>query len=325
MKAIRIHKTGGPDVLKLDEISIPEPGDKEVLVNVAAAGVNYIDTYHRTGLYPLSLPAVIGREGSGVIEKVGKNVKDWKVGEKVAFLSGGAYAEKVLISNHHLTRIPKDVSLREAAAVLLQGLTAHYLACSTYPLKEKDFALVHAGAGGTGALLIQIAKIRGAIVITTVSNAEKAKVAKAAGADYIINYTTEDFEEKVKKITEGKGVQVVYDGVGASTWEKSMKSLAKRGYLVLFGNASGPVPAITPLSLTQHGSIFVTRPTLFDYIVTPDEFQARCKDLFQWISQKKLITRIAKEFDLQDAGEAHKHLEGRNALGKVLLIVNSKL
>jgi len=228
------------------------------------------------------------------------------------------------VANDQAFVLPQEVDLKDAAAVLLQGLTAHYLVTSTYPVQKGDLVLVHAGAGGTGGLLIQMAKLRGATVITTVSNAEKEAIAKEAGADHVINYTTSDFHEAVTKITEGKGCNVVYDGVGKATWEQSLKSLKKRGYLVLFGNASGPVPPINPLLLTQNGSIFVTRPTLFDYVIG-DEYVTRCTELFRWINEKKLTIRIAKEFDLDQAADAHRFLEGRRALGKVLLIVNSKL
>jgi len=326
MRAIRIHKTGGPEVLTLDEkVDCPSPNDKEILVAVAAAGVNYIDTYHRTGLYTLPLPAIIGREGSGVVEAVGKDVKGFKAGDRVAFLSQGAYAEKTVMPADSAVVIPEDMSLNEAAAIMLQGLTAHYLVTSTYPVKKGDYVLIHAGAGGTGGLLIQMAKLRGGIVITTVSSSEKAEIAKTAGADHIINYTTQNFQEEVKKITGGKGCEVVYDGVGKSTWEQSMKSLKKRGYLVLFGNASGAVPPINPLVLLQNGSLFLTRPTLYDYIAEKDEFTGRCKELFGWFKDRQVTVRIAAEFELSKAAEAHKFLEARLALGKVLLIVNSKL
>jgi len=207
----------------------------------------------------------------------------------------------------------------------LQGLTAHYLAVSTFPIKKDDFILVHAGAGGTGALLIQIAKIKGAKIITTVSSEEKEKIAKQAGADYVINYSKSDFLEEVKKITEGKGVHVVYDGVGKDTWEKSLKSLRRRGTLVLFGNARGPVPAFNPLQLSAGGSLFLTRPTLNDYIAAPSELQERCADLFGWIKEKRVTVRVAKEFSLDQASDAHRFLEGRGALGKVLIVVNSKI
>jgi len=326
MRAVRIHETGGPEVLKLDEkIPTPKNGDKEVLVEVAVSGVNYIDTYHRNGLYSLPLPVIIGREAAGVVASVGKDVKHLAVGDRVAFVSPYSYAEYVSVAADQAHKLPKELDFKNGAASMLQGLTAHYLVTNSYPIKKGDFVLVHAGAGGTGGLLIQMAKIRGATVLTTVSTEEKAKIAKEAGADIVINYTTENFVEAVKKATDGKGVHAVYDGVGKSTWEDSIKSLRKRGFLVLFGNASGPVPPINPLLLTSSGSIFVTRPTLVDHIADPEEAAGRVSELFGWIKDKKVNIRVAAEFELAKAKEAHEFLEGRKALGKILLIVNPKL
>jgi len=246
-------------------------------------------------------------------------------GDRVAFFDQGGYAEYVSVGEDKVVTVPEGLSLKDAAAVFLQGLTAHYLAVSTYPIKKGDVVLVHAGAGGTGALLIQVAKIRGATVITTVSTEDKAKVARAAGADHVIIYTKQDFHEEVMKITDKKGVHCVYDGVGKNTWEKSMKSLRPLGMLCLFGNSSGPVPPVDPLVLMRSGSLFMTRPTLANYIASYDQLTERTKELFDWIKTGKLQIRIAKEFDLSQPGEAHKYLESRAAEGKVLLIINSSL
>jgi len=272
------------------------------------------------------MPAIIGREGSGRVASVGKDVKEFKVGSPVAFcLVQGTYAEKTVVAADKAIPVPEGMSLADAAAAPLQGLTAHYLVTASYPIKKGDTVLVHAGAGGTGGLIIQMAKILGATVITTVSNAEKAAIAKEHGADFVINYATSDFLEEVKKITDGKGVHAVYDGVGKNTWEKSMNCLRRRGFLVLFGNASGPVPPIDPLLLSKHGSLSVTRPSLVDFISDQEEFKSRCKDLYGWISAGKLKVSIAKIFPMDKADESHRYLEGRKALGKILIAVNSKL
>jgi len=326
MRAVRIHQPGGSSALQLDlDVPTPKVGPKEVLIELAVAGVNYIDTYHRTGLYPLPLPAIIGREGAGVVASVGSEVKGFEVGDRVACITAHAYADYVAVAADQVHHLPKELDFKVGCASLLQGLTAHYLITSTYPVQKGDYVLVHAGAGGTGALLIQMAKLKGATVITTVSTKEKGDIAKEAGADVIINYTTENFMEIARKVTDGQGVHVVYDGVGKNTWENSLKSLRKRGYLVLFGNASGPVPPFNPLLLSQNGSLFVTRPTLFDYIADPKEYALRINDLWDWIKSKKVTIRIGGEYDLSQASEAHDFLESRAALGKVLLLVNSKL
>lgn len=323
MQAVRIHQTGGPEVLKFEtNVDKPQPQAHQVLVKIAAAGVNYIDTYHRTGMYPLTLPSVLGREGAGVVEAVGQEVKHVQVGDRVAFFAEGGYAQYTAIPADKVAIVPNHVSLRDAAAVTLQGLTAHYLVYSTYPVKPHDTVLVHAGAGGTGGLIIQLAKLRGATVICTVSTPEKAAAVKELGADHVILYTQCDFQTEVMKLTQNKGVEVVYDGVGASTWEGSLKSLKKRGYLVLFGNASGKVPPIDPLLLTKHGSAFVTRPTLADYLLDHEELESRARDLFEAMGQNKLKIRIAKEYKLEEADQAHNFLTSRGALGKILLIPN---
>lgn len=329
MRAVRVHNYGDASALRFEsEVKKPTVGPKQVLVNVAHAGINYIDTYQRTGLYPVTFPSTLGREGAGVVSEVGAEVKrpDLKAGATVAFaLAQGSYADYVAVDQDQLVSVPADLSLSDAAAIMLQGLTAHYLTHSTYPVKQGDWVLVHAGAGGTGALVIQMAKNRGAKVIATVSTSEKAELVKALGADHAILYSQVDFREEVMKLTEGKGVHVVYDGVGKSTWQGSMKSLRPLGILVLFGNASGPVPPIDPLELSKHGSLMLTRPTLKDYVATPDELQARCKDIFEMIQQKKLLVRVDSTFSLEDAVKAHERLESRQAAGKILLSVNPAL
>jgi len=306
-------------------VPLPKLGAGDVLVKIAYAGVNFIDTYQRGGLYPMPLPFVMGKEGAGVVVAAGAGVKRLKVGARVAFFDQGGYAEYVALGEEKLVEVPDGLSLKDACAVYLQGLTAHYLATSTFPIKKGDVVLVHAGAGGTGALLIQMAKLRGGIVITTVSSEDKAKVARAAGADHVILYTRSDFLEEVMKITDKQGVHCVYDGVGKTTWEKSLKSLRPLGLLVLFGNSSGPVPPLDPLLLSRSGSLFLTRPTLNHYVATYDALTARTSEMFGWIRDGKLQIRIAKEFELAEAAEAHRFLESRAAEGKVLIKINAAL
>jgi NADPH2:quinone reductase len=268
---------------------------------------------------------VIGREGAGKVAAIGSDVKSVKIGDRVTFFEQGTYAEYTAVNESKLVSIPEKLSYKDAAASFLQGLTAHYLAVSTYPIKAKDTVLVHAGAGGTGGLLIQMAKLRGARVITTVSTEEKAKEAKSLGADEVILYSKQNFLEEVKKLTNQKGLNCVYDGVGKATWENSMKCLRSLGTLVLFGNASGPVPPIDPLVLMKNGSLFLTRPTLNNYIETPEDLKWRAGELFDWMGDNKVRVRIAKEFDLTEASAAHEFLELRKADGKVVLRVNEKL
>lgn len=320
MKAIRFHDVGGPDVLKLEEIETPSPAAGQVRVKLHAIGLNFIDTYHRTGLYKLPLPAIPGREGAGVVDAVGENVSDFRVGDRVAYaLDAPSYAEYTVVSTARLVRIPDDVSFEDAAAVLLQGLTAHYLVFSTYPLKQDEWCLIHAAAGGAGQLTVQVAKIAGARVIGTVSTEEKARIAREAGCDEVILYTKTDFVTEVKRITNNKGVPVVYDSVGKDTYEGSMNSLSPRGYLVLWGNASGAVPPIDPLVLMNKGSLYVTRPTLGHYIATRKELDWRARDLFQWLANGKLRVRIDRTFALADAADAHRYMESRASMGKILL------
>jgi NADPH2:quinone reductase len=321
VKAIRVHASGGPEVLEYEDV--PEPGPKpgEAVVRIDAAGVNFIDTYQRSGAYKIPLPSVLGQEGAGTVPAVGPGVTAVNAGDHVAWTGIlGSYAESHAVPADRLVALPAGVTTRQGAAIMLQGMTAHYLATSTYPLKAGDTCLVHAGAGGVGLLLTQIAKLRGARVITTVSTDEKAKLSREAGADHVVLYTSQDFEEEVKTITGGKKVQVVYDSVGRTTFDKSLNCLAPRGMLVLFGQSSGPVPPFDAQALSQKGSLFLTRPTLVNYISTREELQQRSSDLFGWIAAGRLRLRTEFEFPLKDAAEAHRALEGRKTTGKVLLI-----
>jgi len=321
MKAIRIHETGDPDVLKYEDTAIPEPGPSQVRVKVKAAGVNFIDTYHRRGWYPLATPFTPGVEAAGVVDALGPDVTGIAVGDRVAYgLTTGSYAEYALVSVDVVVPLPDGVSFEEGAAAMIQGMTAHYLACSTYPLQPDDTCLIHAAAGGTGAILVQIAKIRGARVIGTVSTAEKEAIARESGADEVIRYTEKDFEEEVKRLTDGKGVNVVYDSVGLTTFDKSLNCLRPRGYMVLFGQASGIVPPVDPQTLNQKGSLFLTRPVLGAYTLTREELLGRASDVFGWIADGRLKIRQDQTFPLSQAQAAHEYLEGRQTKGKVLLI-----
>ncbi len=321
MKAIRISQYGGADVLRFEDIDAPEPGDRQVRIAIEAAGVNFIDTYHRTGLYPLDLPLTLGLEGAGTVNAVGAGVSNLTAGDRVAWKSvAGSYAEQVVANEDDVVKIPSKVATKTAAAVMLQGLTAHYLVNSTYPIREGDTCLIHATAGGVGLLLVQMAKMRGARVIGTTSTEEKAALARGAGADDIILYTEQNFEAEVQRLTDGQGVEVVYDSVAKATWEKSINCLKPRGYMVFFGNASGPVPPIDPLLLSQKGSIYLTRPTLNDYTQTREEYLQRTDEVMGWLQDGVLSVRIGEEHPLENAAEAHTRLEGRQTTGKVLLI-----
>jgi NADPH2:quinone reductase len=320
MKAIRIHAAGGPEAMRLDEVPQPTPKAGEALVKVDAAGLNYIDVYFRSGQYKADYPLTLGLEAGGTVTAVGPNVSEVKVGDKVAYTGvAGAYAEYAAVPAARLVVLPSGVSTKQGAAAMLQGMTAHYLACSTYPLKKGDTCLVHAAAGGVGLLLCQIAKMRGARVIGTVSTDEKAKLAREAGADEVIVYTRQDFEADVKGLTGGKGLQVVYDAVGKTTWEKSLGSLAPRGLMALYGQSSGPIGQIDPQILNAKGSLFLTRPSLNHHIASREELQARAGDVLGWIRDGKLRVRMEFEFPLAEAPEAHRALEGRKTTGKVLL------
>lgn len=321
MHAIRIHVTGGPEVLRYEELPQPRPGAGQVVVRVAAAGVNYIDTYHRSGLYPLALPATLGQEGAGTVEALGPGVTSLSLGDRVAWTGvPGSYAEYVLAPADRLVLVPAALTLEQAAAAMLQGMTAHYLACTTYPLQAGQSCLVHAAAGGVGLLLVQIAKLRGARVIGTVSTPAKAELAREAGADHVIRYTEEDFEAEVKRLTDGAGVQVVYDSVGRATFEKSLNCLARRGMLVLFGQSSGPVAPFDPQILNQKGSLFLTRPSLAHYVATRQELLARAGEILGWIADGRLRLRIYATYPLARAADAHRDLESRATSGKLLLI-----
>src|SRR5918996_4157871 len=297
MKAVRVHKYGGPEVLTLEENPVPEPKAGEARVKIEAIGVNYIDIYQRTGLYPLQTPFTLGTEGAGIVDAVGPNVTEVKKGERVGYASiPGSSAEYPIVPAARLVPIPPNIDARTAAALMLQGMTAHYLTHSTYPLKKGETALLHAAAGGVGLLLIQIAKQLGATVIGTVSTEAKAKLAKEMGADHLILYTQSDFLAQIKKLTDGRGVNVVYDSVGQTTFDKSLDCLRPRGYLVLFGQSSGPVPPFDPGKLAAKGSLFLTRPSLAHYTLTRTELLQRSGDLFNWIGSEKLRLRIESTF-----------------------------
>jgi len=321
MKAIQVPKTGGVEVLTLVDIPTPEPKPNQVIVKIAAAGVNYIDVYFRLGSYPVTPPFILGQEASGVVSEVGSEVKDFKAGDRVAYTGiTGAYAEYEAVPADRLVRVPAGITDHQAAAAMLQGMTAHYLTHSTYPLRKGDIALIHAAAGGVGLLLVQMAKNLGARVIGTVSTEEKAKLAREAGADDVIFYTTQDFEVETKRLTDGKGVHVIYDGVGKTTFDQDLNVLRPRGYLVLFGASSGPPPLFDLGKLAQKGSLFITRPTLVHHIASHEELQQRATDVLNMIASGKLKLRIEHLYPLRDAQQAHRDLEGRKTTGKLLLI-----
>jgi len=321
MKAVRVHEYGGLEALKYEDVPTPEPGEGQVRVKIEAAGVNFIDIYHRIGRYQGSLPLMLGQEGGGVVDAVGPNVTEVSPGDRVAYASvQGSYAEYAIVPIWYLVPVPNEVDMQHATAVMEQGLTAHYLTHSTYPIKRGETALVHAASGGVGHLLVQIAKLRGARVIGTVSTEEKAELAREAGADEVIIYTKEDFETEVKRLTDNKGVEVVYDSVGKDTFEKGLNILRRRGYMVLFGQSSGPAPQIDPQILNPKGSLFLTRPTLGHYTADREELMVRANDLFNWMATGRLKVRVDKTFPLVQVAEAHRYLEGRQSKGKILLI-----
>ena len=321
MRAAIVHEVGGPEKIEFDDLPVPAPGHGQALVKVAAAGVNFIDTYHRSGLYKVDLPARLGMEGAGVVESVGPGTAGVARGDRVAWvMARGAYAEYAVVPAPQLVRLPDHLDFRLAAAAMLQGMTAHYLTHSTFLLKPEHTCLVHAAAGGTGQLIVQMAKMLGARVLGTVSTAEKAQQARQAGADEVILYTVEDFVEETKKRTAGEGVHVVYDGVGKTTFLKSLDCLRPRGLIVNFGNASGPAPAFEPLLLQQEGSLYVTRPNLAHYVATRDELQWRAGDVLRWIDEGRLRIHIGGEYALGEAATAHRDLESRGTTGKLILI-----
>lgn len=321
MKAVRIHKFGGPDVMQYEEVPTPTPGAGQVLVKLAASGLNFIDVYQRTGLYPNDLPYGLGLEGSGTVAAVGSDVSGLREGDPVAYTGvPGSYAEYVLAPATNLVRMPDGLDVKVGAAAMLQGMTAHYLAYTTYPLKAGDTCLIHAAAGGVGLILVQMAKQCGARVIGTVSTEEKAALAREAGADEIILYTQQDFETEVKRLTAGKGVQVIYDSVAKDTFDKGLNCLAPLGYMVLYGQSSGPIPPFDPALLNAKGSLFLTRPSLFHYIADRTSLEKRAGDVLGWIASGTLKLRMEHTFALSDVAEAHRSLEGRQTTGKVLLI-----
>ena len=321
MKAIRVESYGGPDQLVYKDVEKPEPQPDQALVKLDAIGVNFIDVYHRTGLYPLPLPFTPGSEAAGTVESIGPEVSDVAVGDRVAYaMAVGSYAEYAVVPAAKLVKMPEGIDAQTGAAAMLQGMTAHYLSTSTYPLKSGDTALVHAAAGGVGLLLIQMAKRAGARVFGTVSTEEKARLAREAGADEVILYTEQDFQKEVRRLTDGKGVQVVYDSVGKTTFMKSLDSLAPRGVLALFGQSSGIVPPFDAAWLAQKGSLYLTRPSLAQYVLTREELLWRASDVLTWITSGVLKLRIEKTFPLSDAAEAHRQLEGRATTGKILLL-----
>jgi len=321
MKAIRVSEKGGPEVLKLEDIAEPAPGNGEVLIDVEATGVNFIEVYQRVGLYDLPKPFTLGAEAAGTVRAVGEGVSDLEVGDRVVTQNvKGAYAERGVVAANTCVKIPDGLSSKTAAAVWLQGLTAQYLVDSVFPLKKGDRALVHAAAGGVGLLLCQMAKMRGAFVIGTASTPDKRELAKKAGADEMIDYTTQDFAAEARRITNGAGVDVVYDSVGKTTFDKSIDCLRRRGMMALFGQSSGPVPPMDPQLLNRKGSLFLTRPKLGDYVATREELLSRGNELLGWVKSGKLDVRIGAEFPLSQAAEAHRALEARKTTGKVLLV-----
>ncbi|MFZ2020797.1 MAG: quinone oxidoreductase [Terracidiphilus sp.] len=321
MKAIQIEATGGPEVLQLVELPIPEPGPGQVLVRIEAAGVNFIEIYFRKGVYKSAFPLIPGSEAAGTVEELGPGVTGFKPGDAVASTSFmGSYAEYALVPAAQLVKLPDGLSMEQAAAAMLQGMTAHYLTHSTYPLKAGDTALVHAGAGGVGLLLTQMAVMQGARVITTVSTAAKAELSREAGASDVILYNEQDFEAEVKRLTNGKGVDVVYDSVGKTTFDKSLNCLRPRGLLALFGASSGPVPPFDLIQLNSKGSLFITRPTLWHYIATRAELESRSGDVLGWAASGKLKLRTEYTYPLADAAQAQIDLEERKTTGKILLV-----
>lgn len=321
MRAVRFQATGGPEVLQLVEVETPSPKAGEILIRLQAIGVNFIDTYHRTGLYPVKLPSGLGMEGAGVVEAVGDGVSRFQVGDLAAFASGpiGAYAEFHVTSAERAVKLPSDISVEVGAAALLKGMTAEALLCRCHAVTAGEPVLIHAAAGGVGSIMVQWAKQLGAEVIATVGSEAKAERARELGADHVILYDRQDVPAEVRRITGGQGVPVAYDSVGAATFEGTLKSLARRGLFVSFGNASGPVPPVAPVRLSQAGSVFLTRPTLFDYVATPEELDLSANALFEAIRAGVRID-IGQTFPLAEARAAHEALEGRRTVGASLLV-----
>lgn len=321
MKVVVVERPGGPDQMQLLDWPKPTPGPGQALVKIAAAGVNFIDIYHRTGLYKVDPPITLGMEAAGVVEATGDGVSEVAPGDRVAYaMSRGAYADYAVVPAWMLVKLPPALDFESAAAAMLQGMTAHYLVFSTYPLKEGEACVVHAAAGGVGLLLVQMAKMRGARVFATVSTEAKAELARQAGADEVILYTKQDFLDVVRAATNGRGVDVVYDSVGAATWEKSLDCLRPRGMMVSYGNSSGPVPPFQPLVLSQKGSLYLTRPSLQHYVATREELLWRAGDVLGGVQDGRLKLRIERVYKLSEAGEAHRALESRATAGKLLLV-----
>ena len=322
MKAIQVKQPGGPEKMELAAVPVPQPGPHQALVRLGASGVNFIDVYFRIGLYKADLPLTPGSEGAGTVEAVGPDVTEVKPGDRVAYaMARGSYAEYAVVPSWQLVPIPAHVDFTTAAAAMLQGMTAHYLTHSTYPLKTGESCLVHAAAGGAGGLIVQMAKMRGARVVGTVSTAEKAAIARQSGADETILYTQQDFEAEVKRLTGGRGVDVVYDSVGKTTFEKSLNSLRPRGLLALFGQSGGAVPPFDPSILNAKGSLFLTRPSLAHYLHDREELMWRAGDVLNWIDSGKLKLRIDRTYPLADAAQAHRDLESRKTAGKLVLTI----
>lgn len=322
MLAIQAVRAGGPEVLEAVELAIPEPGPGQIRIRNEAVGLNFIDTYQRSGLYPMTLPAVLGLEGAGIVDAVGEGVTRFKAGDRAAYGNGpvGGYAQFHVVPAERAVHVPEGVSARTAAAAMLKGMTAEFLLRRCYPVKRGETILVHAAAGGVGSILVQWAKSLGAQVIGTAGSADKAALAKGHGCDHVILYRDEDVAEKVRGLTGGKGVSVAYDGVGADTFEGTLKSLARRGTFVSFGNASGPVPPFAPLRLSQAGSLYFTRPTLFDYVAATEELDESAAALFQAIASGAVRIEIGQEFPLAETRKAHEALEARATVGATLLI-----
>jgi NADPH2:quinone reductase len=321
MKAIVIESFGGPEVLRLRERETPAPGPGQILVRQEAIGVNFIDVYRRTGLYAVDLPSVPGMEGAGTVEVLGAGVRELRPGDRVAYANvPGTYADAVLVPADRAVRLPARITFAQAAAAMLQGMTAHYLVLDTYPVRKGDTVLVHAAAGGVGLLLVQVARMSGARVVATVSTPQKAELARDAGADEVILYTEKDFVAEVKRITDGRGVQAVYDSVGRTTFLKSLDCLAPRGMMVTFGQSSGKVEAVEPTLLSAKGSLFLTRPTLGHYIADSASLQRRARDVLRWVATGRLSLRIGATLPLEQAAEAHRLLESRSTTGKLILI-----
>jgi NADPH2:quinone reductase len=321
MKAIQVAQVGGPEVMNLVDLPVPNPKPDEALVQIEAAGVNFIDVYFREGRYPSPLPFINGQEGAGVVVAVGPDVTTLRLGDRVAYTAVlGSYAQYAVVPADRLVKIPDELDFNQAAAAMLQGMTAHYLSHSTYPIQSGDNVLIHAAAGGVGLLLVQMAKKRGARVIGTAGTDQKAELAREAGADEVIIYTQQDFETETRRLTEDQGVHVVYDGVGKDTFEKDLRVLRPRGYLVLFGGASGAVPPFDLMALTKHGSLFVTRPTLQHYVAARADLEQRSNDVLQGVVHGELKLRISQTYSLEEAQQAHRDLEGRKTTGKLLLI-----